>query len=352
MEPTDMLMYWILFLVPAIAVLTPGRYSPTIRNGAWLLVGAFFAVVIGLRHEVGGDWFNYLPAFNEVAGMSFGKALRYNDPGYYGLGWLIAHWGGDLYVLDLVCAALVMYGVAVFARAQPSPWLALLVAVPYLIVVVAMGYTRQSVALGLVLVGLPELARGKTLRYVCWVLLGALFHKSAVLLLPIAALAASKRRIWTAVWVAVTTATGAALLLLDQSDALWHNYVEANYQSQGGQIRVAMNAVPALILLLFRRRIGVPDGERKLWFWIAIFSLACLPLVQYSSTAVDRVALYFIPIQMFVFSRVPRLAATEVGRTAFVLGTIAYSAIVLFVWLNYANFASYWLPYRFMPMDI
>jgi hypothetical protein len=31
------------------------------------------------------------------------------------------------------------------------------------------------------------------------------------------------------------------------------------------------------------------------------------------------------------------------------LGVIAYSALVLFVWLNFAKHADYWLPYQFYP---
>ena len=343
-------MYWVMFMIPAIAVLLPGRYSPAVRNASWWLVAATFAVIVGLRHKVGGDWGNYSYLFHEIAAMPAEVAFKHSDPGYYGLGWVIAQLGGDLYMLDLACAVLVMYGVVTFARAQPLPWLALLVAVPYLIVVVAMGYTRQSVALGLTLIGLTQLGRGRVAKYVAWVLLGALFHKSALLMLPISALAASKRKLWTAFWVAVTSATGTLLLLADESDKLWKNYIVANYQSQGGQIRVVMNAVPALLLLLFRRRLGVTDSERKLWFWMAVFSLACLPLVQLSSTAVDRVALYFIPIQMFVFSRIQRLAANNGQRTAIVLGTLGYCAAVLYVWLNYASFVTSWVPYQFMPM--
>lgn len=47
-----------------------------------------------------------------------------------------------------------------FARSQPDPWLAVLVAVPYLVIVVAMGYSRQAVAIGILLAGLGRLERG------------------------------------------------------------------------------------------------------------------------------------------------------------------------------------------------
>jgi hypothetical protein len=108
--------------------------------------------------------------------------------------------------------------------------------------------------------------------------------------------------------------------------------------------------VPALLLVSFRTRLAPDAQERRLWLWIAVLSLACLPLVALASTAIDRVALYFIPLQLFVFSRVPRLATTVRGRTGLVLAVVAYYGAVQFVWLNYAAFSPYWVPYQFMPL--
>lgn len=112
-----------------------------------------------------------------------------------------------------------------------------------------------------------------------------------------------------------------------------------------------MNAVPALLLIIFRRRLVSDLRERKLWLWMAVLALACLPLVNLASTAVDRVALYFIPIQMFVFARLPRLARTTLVRTVLVLGVIGYYSVVLYVWLHYAAHAQFWVPYHIMPME-
>jgi hypothetical protein len=82
---------------------------------------------------------------------------------------------------------------------------------------------------------------------------------------------------------------------------------------------------------------------------MAVFALACVPMVAVSSTAVDRVALYLIPLQLFVFSRLPRLATTTKVRTPLVLGIVAFYAAVQFVWLNFATHAQYWVPYQFAP---
>ena len=294
--------YWLMFVWPLLGVLSRRRLIGSEQRLLWWFTAAFFTVMIGLRFEVGGDWYTYADQMRAVATSDLSGALKYGDPGYYGISWLVARLGGGIYVVNLLCGAMVMAGVVIFARAQPRPWMALLVAVPYLIMVVAMGYTRQSVALGFALIGLVALGRQRIKAFVTWVLIGALFHRSAVMLLPIAALAASRNRVWNMVWVAVVAATAAALLVGKDSETLWANYVVADYQSEGGLIRVVMNAVPSLLILMFRRRLILDEAERKLWVWMALLSLACIPLVITSSTAVDRVALYFIPIQMYVFA--------------------------------------------------
>ena len=338
--------YWLMFLLPAWAVLMPRRLTPSQAWIPWAGVFVLLALMMGLRHEVGGDWSNYIPLFRDSAARSFWEVLGRGDPGYYGLNWLVAHAGGSIYHVNLVCAAIMAWGTVVFCRAQPNPWLALLAAVPYMLIVVGMGYTRQAVALGFALLGLTALGHGQVRKFVIWVAIGATFHKSAVLLLPIAALAASRNRLVTAALVGLVTGLMYYLLLAKESDALWQNYVEAQYQSQGGMIRVWMNVVPAVLLIMFRRKLVPDPQERKLWLWMAVFALACLPLVGMASTAVDRVALYLIPLQLFVFSRLPRLARTARERTPLVVGVVGFYAAVLFVWLNYAAHAFAWLPYQ------
>ncbi|PZQ18726.1 MAG: EpsG family protein [Rhodanobacter denitrificans] len=340
--------YWLMFLVPVWGVLQPRRLPARQAYWVWVAVGVLFAAMMGLRHEVGGDWFNYLPHFLDTQRQTLPEVLMRSDPGYYLLNWWVGRLGADIYLVNLLCAMVLMWGTVVFCRSQPQPWLALLAAVPYMLIVVGMGYTRQSVALGFALLGLTALGRGKPRSFIVWIAVAALFHKSAVLLMPIAALAATRNRILTGVLVTIATALTYYLLLADRAEALWVNYVEAQYQSQGGAIRVAMNAVPALLLIAFGRRLAPERQERRLWLWMAAFALMCVPLVGLASTAVDRVALYLIPLQLFVFSRLPRLTGSTRARTLLVLAIAAYYAAVLFVWLHFASHAQYWLPYQWM----
>jgi hypothetical protein len=345
-----MWQFWLMFLVALAGVLSPNTMSVRQAPWLWAAVGAMFAVTIGLRHEVGGDWFNYSNQFYRCAEMSFAQAAAMPDPGHYVLSRWVARSGGEIYAINFMYACVVMIGTVVFCRRQPEPWLALLVAVPYMLIVVGMGYTRQSVALGFALLGLVALRDGRVLVFLLWVGVGALFHRSAVLLLPIAALAASRNKYLTGVLVLTAAALMYSLLLEDTAEQLWNIYIKADVmQSSGGAIRVAMNVLPAILLLRFPRQLVPDPQERKLWVWMALFALSCVPLVLIASTAVDRVALYLIPLQLFVFSRVPWLAKTARNRGPLVAFTVVYYAVVQFVWLNFATHATFWVPYEFMP---
>jgi hypothetical protein len=227
----------------------------------------------------------------------------------------------------------------------------MLVAVPYLVIVVAMGYTRQSIAIGILMAGLASLSRsGSLLRFAGYVAAAALFHKTAVVAFPLAALTGRRNPLTN---LLLAGSIGFFLYDFFLEDSLAHfvkNYVKAEYSSQGALIRVTMNVVPAALALAMGSRLGFFDAERKLWrnFSLASFALLVLVLVSPSTTAVDRIALYILPLQIAVLSRVPGGLMNEFTGKLTVVG---YSLAVQFVWLNFAAHAKYWVPYQFFPLS-
>jgi hypothetical protein len=138
------------------------------------------------------------------------------------------------------------------------------------------------------------------------------------------------------------------VFLADDVDSLVKNYVGAEYNSQGAAIRVAMNLVPAFILLVFGKRLELTLAEIRIWRAFAWTSLGLLIMlvVSPSSTAVDRIALYMMPLQIIVLPRVAFLFGRhQAGRFALIL----YAATIQYTWLNYATHAQYWVPYHLFP---
>jgi len=348
--------YWLLFSVFAAGSLQHrGRSSGQGRSAPLLALGGLVvALMVGLRYEVGGDWANYIEIYNNFSHVELPAVLVSGDPAFSFLNWLASRLDLGVLWVNLVCGSIFAWGLITFARDQPNPWLAVVVAIPYLVIVVAMGYTRQAVAIGFIMIAITNFER-RSLIYFCILLFfAAAFHKSALIVLPLLALAVGRGRIMTALTLIPTALLVYYLFVAGSVDNLMLNYVEAEYESEGAAVRIAMNVLPALVFILFQRRFSLTDPTRRLWLNFAIASLLALAFLflSPSSAAVDRTSLYLIPLQIFVLCRLPSVFRDSKRTNGqLVLAVIAYSAVIQFVWLNYAVNASFWLPYRLYPLS-
>ncbi len=345
-----MLVYWLLFGYFAAGAMIVRPHAGK-RPGSFLLIaGAMIvALVIGLRYKVGADWETYKFLFSFADYASLDRLLMIGDPGYQILNWFVQRVGGQIWMVNLVCGAIFAFGLYRFARSQPDPWLTLVVAIPYLVVVVAMGYTRQAVAIGILMAGLAALKHsGSILRFAVYVGAAALFHKTVVMVLPLVIFASQRSKFLNLLAGIAGSIFLYDIFLSSSVEGFVRNYIDTEYNSQGAAIRVIMNLVPAVAFIIFRRRLQLGPVEMKIWthFSLAALAMPVALLVLPSTTVVDRLSLYLIPLQLAVL---PRLAYLFHGRNAGRILVTLYSALVLFVWLNFAVHAKYWLPYQIYP---
>lgn len=347
-----MFPYWILFGFFAAGAIAQHPHEAAARRGAslMLLIGALLtALMIGLRYEVGADWTAYELIFRFAGRENLGEVLALGDPGYQFLNWLVRQLGVGIWLVNLISGLIFAWGLVKFANTQRSPWLALLVAVPYLVIVVAMGYTRQGLAIGVLMAGLGSRLQGASmLRFAAYIAVAALFHKTAVVAFPLVAFAAERGKLMNFLIALAATVLLYDVFLAESVDVFVRNYIETAYASEGAAIRVVMSVIPALLFLLNQRRFRFREGERQMWrnFSLAALLLLVLLFVFPSSTAVDRVALYVIPLQLAVLSTAPTVF------TSWRLGTvlvILYSLAVQLTWLTMARHARYWVPYQVYP---
>lgn len=365
-----MLAYWLLFglfaagavrfaTTAAVAAAPGGPRQPQELNrerGVSLLAIAALvpALMIGLRYDVGTDWGAYADIFDQIDRRGLAWGFSRIDPAYALVNWLVGAAGIEFWLVNLVCGLLFMFGLVRFARLQPQPWLAVAVAIPYLVIGVGMGYSRQAVAIGLCMAGLAAISKGSFARFTFWVLAGALFHRSAVVLIPIVAIAYSRNRFQTVMIGLVGCVLG--YFVLGGGQGLEHfqrGYISYSRESQGAALRLGMNVVPAVIFLIFARRFAGDPNELRIWRVFALIAVASFLvwLILPQTTALDRMALYLIPLQIFVFSRMPTsLGAPSSPSGMLLVAVTAYSALIQFVWLNFSNNARYWLPYQLYPL--
>lgn len=351
-----MLPYWVflsLFVVGAINDVR--RRTVHVSRMTWALFLAMIVLIVfvGLRYRVGADWLNYTAMFYAVSHASFSNAISYGDPAYMTLNWLAASFGADIWLVNLACACLFGWGLGAFAMRQPNPWLAVAVAIPYFVIVVGMGYTRQATAIAVMLLAMVEFARPRYVRFVLFMTLAVLFHRSAMLMIPFVVLSAVRHRSIILITGAAMLFAGSLLFLDRLLDAVRYNYLDAQLASGGTGIRLAMTVLPALVFLIYPRRLSTSAQDQAVWRNFSFGALGCLALYFFtpSTTLVDRVALYLIPLQVVVLARLP-FAFPRHNRSneQLLIAVIAIAMAVQVVWLTFAEHSDDWDPYRFYPL--
>lgn len=347
---SGLLPYWLLFAIwTAGAVQSERRRVADPRVIFFIAAAALTALMIGLRFRVGGDWGSYQRTYDNIFLLSFQDALGETDVGYAALNWLSAQAGFSIAFVNLVCGAIFMAGLARLAWRQPNPALAVLVAVPYFIIVVAMGYTRQAAAIGVICFAIADASERHLFRLILLIGIAALFHKTALLMLPVALVPVFRRNVLFGVVGGLVFLALFAVLLRGSSDQLVSNYVQSDYDSQGAAIRAAMNLVAAALFWIVRKRIAMTPFQKSFWTVCCLLAVASTAglVAASASSGIDRLSLYLIPLQLVIYSRLPYvLSTTTRGAPAILIAIIGYSLAVQFVWLNFAQNAYYWIPYR------
>tara|TARA_Y100000590_G_scaffold470452_1_gene665126 strand:+ start:7349 stop:8293 length:945 start_codon:yes stop_codon:yes gene_type:complete len=303
---------------------------------------------IGTRHEVGGDWSLYLQQFNEFKSTdNFFKEFNTTDYGYEILSGTISILGFEIYTLNLICGLFFIVCLSSYARRQNYPLLVIIIAVPYVINVLGMGYVRQGIAFAFALLAINALIKEKKIIFFMWLFFGVLFHKSVILMGALIIVSMPKISIRYYILSAIVFYL---MFILVQKDLirLFTYYVgeERHLYSSGTLFRVILNIIPAIIFIIYGKRMTNNIIERKIYLFMSLVSIASLFFVNYASTGVDRIMLYFIPLQLFVFSNLSLISKNNSLIFPINLIVISFYTLVLYVWLNYALFSNKWVPYQ------
>lgn len=342
--------YWFMFALPVIMAFMPFRASAGLSMLTWLGAAMFMIMMVGLRFEVGGDWAPYQNYFSNAYGQSFTDAVQlFNDPAYFALNWYFSNSGMGIWLLNLACAVLSVGGIMSLARRQPQPWLALAIAVPYVLVVVSMGYVRQSAALGLVCWALIAAQERRIWLFSFLIIIASAFHKSAVVMMPLFFLSLPRIKFSHLILFSTILATIIFVFVLETLQVQFEAYIEANKDSTGAFIRMAMNIPAAILTILFGRTLLTDPIEHRQIYWMSWACIISALFISFASTVVDRLSIYLLPLQMIVYGRVYRLLLEPENRSASVLFVLLAYAATLFIWLNNAVNAHAWIPYKFYP---
>ena len=180
-----MIVYWTLVLIPAIAALNERISKARAKKKLILCLFMSIMFVIMAFRTTGGDFFIYNKMFEEVLyGRPLLDYVTVTEPIYGFLNWVSAELGWHIYGVNAFCALIFLYCLYRVIIQERLPIFFFAISITYFIIVVGIGYTRQGVAIALIMMAISYLRQDQIYRFIIAVLLAAGFHTSALIDFP------------------------------------------------------------------------------------------------------------------------------------------------------------------------
>lgn len=342
-----------LLILEALTISYIQKLKSDVKLVISILFTMWLCIFIGLRHEVGGDWNNYLRHYEELYYESFAVRVKEWNPGYVIIQYISKYLGLGIYGVNTIAGLIFLCSFWVFLTyfKIPAYW-GFLIAYPYVIMVVVNGYTRQGVALGFLLIAIRLLCEYKIFLTIGFLMLASTFHESALIF-----------SLWIA-WeyvkndfsirklvISVLFLFLIGILLINLSirlDTLVEIYINRQLESKGQMIRGFVNLLPFILLIIFRNRWQKRYGDWGFWILpgLVTFILTFVGYTLNISTLADRLTLYFYPIQFIVYPRLINLINTLVYKYVYIILVVLLHFSMLISWLLFAIHRDSWVPYN------
>lgn len=338
------------FLVAGfIATLAFTAPQKKINPALWAIALLGLVVFIGLRHHVGMDWNNYLIMIGRAGHGSYTQALLYAEPAYAFLLWASAKLGFGIYGTNFVTTLIFCAGLFRYARTTPSPWTALMVSLPMLVIVVAMSANRQAVAIGVILWVIASWPRHNPSQRVLGILCASLFHTSALFFL---AFALAELRLPRMIKLGLGLISFLLIIawlqytgLAEYYDSLYLSGQSDLTRSEGALLHIFFNAGPALLFFVLPHQLQQQLLPNALHRKMALLAIVLLPTALFASTAAGRLSLYLFPVSMYFFASLPKVMHSRYEQHFMRYVTIVGALGLIYLWLGFSNSSIAHIPY-------
>lgn len=337
-----MTFYLVIYLLLSSLALL--RLKTTKASVLLLPLLVFLFVFVGTRLDTGCDFSGYMSRFHYALFFDFGQVLSLDEPGFRVLTYLIRHSGLGYMWLNMACALIFFVGAYRFLVRHPEPIALLAIMLPIMIIQLSMSGIRQATAIAFLMLALVAFMDNKRLKVAIYILVGATFHQSLVLMLPLALVAGRTFSAKRLILGLVALGPVALFMLSGRLEVYSDRYIDqihGSMESTGGLLRLALLVFTAVIFELNKKKVEALFPKQ--FPMMRIFSLitfALIPIALISTVAVHRLGYYVLPVQLFMLAILP-LAMFNNIENRFVgrLIPLAIYGLYLVVWFSTSRHA-------------
>ena len=346
------IIYFLIFLLCSLNIFFEKKIVIKFFSFFCILLYLF----IGFRFQVGGDWGSYLQTYHD---FKFGNInyiydiLFKKEALFYSLYYFFSNFYYDFgfTTVNLICAIFFMYGLYRFLITLNNPFFSLLISFHFLIIV-GMGYVRQSVTLGILFYILAIYNKISFLKLNSIVIMGSFFHFTSFLYLGFNFFKFKffLRFINFKILIIVLPLFFLLFFLL-----IYYFFPKYAWfftiwiRSYGAFYKIIPILFASLLYLFFNEKFKkeFPNTVFLIYQLCAIIGIILFPLSFFYPSLVDRLFINLIPLYIIVFSKLLIFSKSYFISSIYFIFFSLYNLLYLLIWFIYANNSFAWFPYYF-----
>ena len=114
----------------------------------------------------------------------------------------------------------------------------------------------------------------------------------------------------------------------------------------GALFRIALTFLATFIFFILRKKLITNLFENKVYLFLTSFFIFSIIPINFFPVLIDRINFFLIPIQIFVFSRLPYIFNIHRTQLYIHISIILLYLLVLMIWIMFATHVRFWLPYQ------
>lgn len=305
----------------------------------------FLIVFVAFRYEVGGDFYSSSMSMLSLFSLKdiFSTLTILNSLLLY----ISKISGLDIFLYNFIAAIIFFLSFYKFIEEFEFKTHNLLIAFPVIFLILAMGFTKQSIAFSFILIGLLYYRDNNYLNTIIFFIIATLFHMSSLMIFIIF-LFKIKIILKKFFFLVIPFFIIILSIYYEVFEAYYYNWMiyDARPKSMGALFRCIINIPPIIIYLLIRKQILEKNVNFNFLDIFIILQIIFIVLAFSTNLSglIDRLNLMLSFTQIIIYS----LAFEIIKKYYFEIFTFIYVKYltILIVWLFLSNNSFAWLPYK------
>lgn len=263
-------------------------------------------LIIGLRYQVGADYFSYERMYNYLGGGVY-VGYKYDgvEIGYSIINQILWKMGVPYWGLNLLIAFLtILFILKAIKEWSVDFFLSVYLYISFFFFYHAMNQTRQGLSIAIGLYAVALLAKGYVKKFLFWIIVGSLFHITILIFLPLLFLRKiefNKSAFCIYIALLFIASIGFSIIFRVIQWTRYAIYINSFYDVDG-LTSSKLNLVVRIIMLLFAliRYKSIEDSTKKTLLYHMIMICTLIQILTIRSSLFGRITTPFFGAYIFL----------------------------------------------------